>query len=240
MSILEELKSIFTGPQDEVNFSELIILASLGKKLDINAVDPRSSLVSDYFNSDAQSPMGVSYEKFSSKLKEGAGKSVPLNEEQIKAAFELLINGQAKRDVKDTILAQLKAIPRIPRQMLTDIPNIFRNPTDLPRLPGFDVASKTAISIIRPDQQDPERNRVFRLAILAYARINGVNIEEENLTDLCDYLETGTQADFKKLVENGLEVMKDQYGVTDIKKAAKKFHSISQESLNLTRKMHSP
>jgi len=240
MSTLEKLKSIFTGPQDEVNFSELIILATLGKKLNIYDVDPRSSIASDYFNVDAQTLINFSYKKFSSALKEGAGKTVPLDEEQIKAAFELLIIGQAKRDVKDTILAQLKAIPRIPGQMLTDIPNIFRNPTDLPRLPGFDVAAKTAISIIRPDKQDPERNRVFRLAILAYARMNGVNIEEENLTDLCDYLETGTQADFTKLVENGLEVMKDQYGVTDIKKAAKKFHSISQESLNLTRKMRSP
>jgi len=95
--------------------------------------------------------------------------------------------------------------------------------------------SKTAISIIRPDKQDPKRNRVFRLAILGYARTNGVNIEEKNLTDLCDYLETGTQSDFTKLVENGIEVMKNQYGVTDIKKAAKKFHSISQQSLNLTR-----
>jgi len=83
MSILEKLKSIFTGPQDEVNFSELIILATLGKKLDICTVDPRSSLVSDCFNSDAQSPLEGSHEKFSSKLKEGAGKSVPLNEEQI-------------------------------------------------------------------------------------------------------------------------------------------------------------
>jgi hypothetical protein len=237
MSTLEKLKSIFTGPQDEVNFSELIILATLGKKSGVSGVDPRSNNASDYFNVDAQTLMNFSYEKFSSALKEGAGKTVPLNEEQIKAAFELLINGQAKRDVKATILAQLRAIPRIPRQMLSDIPNIFRNPTDLPRLPGFDVASKTAISIIRPDQQDPERNRVFRLAILAYARINGVNIEEENLTDLCDYLETGTKSDFTKLIENGLEVMKDQYGVTDIKKAAKKFHSISQQSLNLTRKM---
>jgi len=240
MSILEKLKSIFTGPQDEVNFSELIILATLGKKLDINALDPRSRITSAYFNVDAQTLMNFSYEKFSSALKEGSGKSVPLNEEQIKAAFELVLNGQAEKYVKDTILAQLKSIPRIPRQMLTDIPNIFRNPTDLPRLPGFDVASKTAISIIRPDKQDSERNRVFRLAILAYARMNGVNIEEENLTDLCDYLETGTQADFTKLVENGLEVMKDQYGVTDIKKAAKKFHSISQRTLNKTRKINSP
>lgn len=240
MSTLEKLKSIFTGPQDEVNFSELIILATLGKKLDINALDPQSSNVSDYFNKDAQKPIDFSYEQFRSRLIEGAGKTVPLNEEQIKAAFELLINGQAKRDVRDTVFAQLKAIPRIPRQMLTDIPNIFRNPTDLPRLPGFDVAAKTAILIIRPDKKDPERNRVFRLAILAYARMNGVNIDEENLTDLCDYLETGTKSDFTKLVENGLEVMKDQYGLTDIKKAAKKFHSISQESLNLTRKMHSP
>jgi len=71
MSILEKLKSIFTGPQDEVNFSELIILATLGKTLEIDSVDPRSSLVSDYFNRDAQSPMEFRMRNLVPSLKKG-------------------------------------------------------------------------------------------------------------------------------------------------------------------------
>jgi hypothetical protein len=236
MSILETLTGIFTGEHtsNEVNFSELIIFATLGKKLESDTSAKNNlRLASDcIFSTDAQESTDLSYDKFKAKLKEGADKSAPLTEAQMKGAFDLLKNGQAESDVKDTIIDLLKSIPSFPSQVLNDIPNIFRNPTDLPRLPGFDVAAKTAISIIRPDKDTPEKNRIFRLAILAYARMNGVNIEEKNLIDLCNFLETGTQSDFTKLVENGLETMKDQYGVNDIEMAAKKLHSISQECMN--------
>lgn len=236
MSILEKHTGIFTGENasNEVNFSELIILATLGKKLESDASAKNNLRVTPdcVFSADAQESTDLSYEKFKAKLKEGADNSAPLTEAQIKGAFELLKNGRAESDVKETIIDLLKSIPSFPSQVMSDIPNIFRNPTDLPRLPGFDVAAKTAISIIRPDIGDPEKNRIFRLAILAYARMNGVNIEEKNLIDLCDFLETGSQSDFTKLVDNGLETMKDQYGVNDIEMAAKKLHSISQECMS--------
>ncbi|MDD2761340.1 MAG: hypothetical protein PHH11_13750 [Methylomonas sp.] len=233
---MDKLKGIFTGKHtsNEVNFSELIILATLGKKLESDASEKNNlCVVPDcVFSADVQESTDISYDKFKTKLKEGADNSAPLTEEQIKAAFELLKNGRAERDVKDTIVELLKSIPQFPCQVLNDIPNIFRSPTDFPNLPGFDVVAKTAISIIRPDKFNPEQNRVFRLAILAYARMNGVNIEEKNLIDLCDFLETGTQSDFTKLIDNGLYTIKEQYGVNDIEIAAKKLHSISQECMN--------
>lgn len=236
MSILEKFTGIISGKHvsNEVNFSELIILATLGKKLESDASGKNNlpAVADCVFRADTHESMDLSYEKFKAKLKEEADNSAPLTEEQIKAAFELLKNGRAERDVKDTIIDLLKSIPNFPGQVLHDIPNIFRSPTDFPNLPGFDVVAKTAISIIRPDKDDPEKNRIFRLAILAYARMNGVNIEEKNLIDLCDFLETGTQADFRKLIDNGLDVMKDQYGVNDIETAAKKLHSISQECMS--------
>ncbi|MCQ8106400.1 hypothetical protein NP590_20015 [Methylomonas sp. SURF-2] len=236
MSILEKFIGIITGEpaSNEVNFSELVILATLGKKLESNASAKNNlpAVADCVFRADTPESMDLSYDKFKTKLKEGADNSAPLTEDQIKAAFELLKNGRAERDVKDTIIDLLKSIPSFPGQVLHDIPNIFRGPTDFPNLPGFDVVAKTAISIIRPDKANPEKNRIFRLAILAYARMNGVNIEEKNLMDLCDFLETGTQADFTKLIDNGLAAMKDQYGVSDIETAAKKLHSISQECMS--------
>jgi hypothetical protein len=62
--------------------------------------------------------------------------------------------------------------------------------------------------------------------------MNGVNIEEKNLMDLGDFLESGEESDFTQLVENGLETIKDQYGVTDIQIAAKKLRSISQSCMS--------
>jgi hypothetical protein len=239
MSIVKALTGFFTGKNStsDINFAELIILAALGKKLDSgHAIKEDLPLAPEcVFGSASQEKADLSINKFKDLLKDSRDKSLPLTDEEVKGAFKLLKNGQAEKDVNDTLLSLLKSIPRFPTQVLTDIPNIFRNPTDLPNLPGFDVASKTAISIIRPNKSDPEKNRIFRLAILAYARMNGVNIEEKNLMDLCDFLESGEESDFTKLVENGLETMKDQYGVTDIQTAAKKLHSISQTCMSLAR-----
>lgn len=236
MSVLKKLTGLFSGeqPSDDLNFAELIILAGLGKKLESDPSEKGKLIHSAkcVFDSKAQGDKELSLDKFSDLLKEGTGRSSNVEKEQIIGAFKLLGSGQAENDVKDTLFTLLKSIPGIPGQIVNDIPNIFHKPTDLPRLPGFDVASKTAVAIMRPDKDDADKNRIFRLAILAYARMNGINIEEKNLLDLCDFLESGTEDDFTKLVENGLETMKDQYGVTDIQMAAKKFHSISQACMS--------
>lgn len=236
MSIIETLTGFFTGGHStsDINFAELITLAALGKKLDSgHTIQKDLPLAPEcVFASVTKEKTDLSFNKFKDILKDSTDRSLPLKEEDVRSAFDLLKSGQAEKDVKDTLLNLLKSIPLFPTQVLTNIPNIFRNPTDLPSLPGFDVASKTIISIVRPNKDDPEKNRIFRLAILAYARMNGVNIEEKNLMDLCDFLESGKESDFTKFVENGLETMKDQYGVTDIQTAAKKLHSISQTCMS--------
>ncbi|KJV05167.1 hypothetical protein [Methylocucumis oryzae] len=136
------------------------------------------------------------YDKFKTKLLESIDKSAPLTDKDTQAAFKLLTTGQAESDIKDTVLGMLNQIPRFPAQILADIPNIFRDPTDFPRLPGFDVAAKSINSIIRPDKAHPDKNRIFRLAILAYARMNGINLEETNLLDLSDFFSNRLRVGF--------------------------------------------
>jgi hypothetical protein len=215
----------------KINLSEQIILASLSQKmnsgnfLDADAVDSQASCLLKAENSDS---MDLSYDNFKVMLREGADKSVPLTEEQMKEAFTLLRTGQVKSDVKRSLIQLLKAVHNSPDQVLSDVPNIFRNPMDFPSQPGIKTVGYTAKIFISPD------NRTFRLAILAYARMNGVNIEEENIDDLYRYLESGHESDFDKLVEGGLDVMKDQYGLNDIEQVAQKFHSSGQACMNKT------
>lgn len=213
----------------QVNFSERIILASLGNKTQAGAFSEKDKPVSEsscIFDAGDHPSMDLSYAKFKATLKEGADKSAPLTEAQIMEAFNLLKTGQVKSDTQKTILELLIRIPGFPGQLLTDIPNMFRNPLDFPHLPGVHTAGETAKIFIKPD------NRTFRLAILAYARMNGVNITEQNLDDLYNYLVTGREAEFDKLVEGGLGTLKDQYGATDIEKAAQKLHAIGQTCMS--------
>jgi hypothetical protein len=233
--VLSSCSSMSTKSADtlssKINLSEQIILASLSKKLnsgdvlEADAVDIQASCLLKAENSDS---MDLSYDNFKVKLKEGASTSIPLTEEQMKEAFNLLKTGQVKSDVKRTLIQLLKELHSAPDQVLSDLPNIFRNPLDFPDQPGINTAGNTAKIFISPD------NRTFRLAILAYARINGVNIEEENIDDLYRYLDSGHESDFNKLVEGGLNVMKDQYGLTDIEQVAQKFHSAGQACVSET------
>lgn len=212
-----------------INFSEQIILASLDNKTKsgtFSEKDKQSIEYSCIFDRGDHNSMDLSYDKFKTKIKEGANKSAPLTEEQMKEAFNLLKTGQMKSDAKKTTLELLREILSFSNQILTDIPNMFRNPLDFPKLPGINTAGRTAKIFINPD------NRTFRLAILAYARMNGVNVEEKNLDDLYHYLATGRESDFDKLVEGGLNTMKDQYGLTDIEEAAQKLHSIGQTCMS--------
>lgn len=198
-----------------LNFSEEIILAALGNKSKSNVSletvklsGPPSSIATSKGNA----LRDLSYDEFRDKLKEGVDKSAPLTEEQMKEAFNLLKTGQVKTDIKHTILKLMTEIRELPSHLSTqtEIPNIFRNPLDFPKLPGIKTAGETAKIFIKPD------NKTFRLAILVYARTHGINIEEKNLDDLYNYLESNNEADFNALVHGGINTMKDQYGVTDI------------------------
>ena len=219
---------------NNVNFSERIILAALDNKTKASGFSEKDRLStfvkpSCVFDGASHDSMDISYNKFKAKLKGGVNKSTPLTDKQMEDAFELLKTGQVKGDIKQTILALLRGVIDFPGQELTDIPNIFGYPSDLSKFPGVNTAGKTAKIFIKPD------NRTFRLAILAYARMNGVNIEEKNLDDLYSYLEKGRESDFNKLVEGGLISMKNQYGLTDIETAAQKFHSIGQACMGKAR-----
>lgn len=232
-SVLNSCSSLDTKQNDtissKINFSEKIILAALNSKMksgtssQTDSPDIQPSCVFEGTNHDS---MDLSLDKFKIKLREGANKSMPLTEEQMKESFTLLKTGQVKSDIKDTMFKLFREIPNFPYQTLTGIPNIFRDPFDFLKLPGVNTAGKTAKIFIRPE------NRTFRLAILAYARMNGVNIEEKNIDDLYNFLEKGRESDFDALIEGGLHTMKDQYGLTDIEEAAQKLHTVSQTCMS--------
>jgi hypothetical protein len=217
---------------NKVNFSERIALATLGgKKMEsgIPSEDNKPSKPSCVFGDSSSDSMDIKkpLAMFRDILKEGANQSTPLTEEQMEDAFDLLRTGQAKNDIKKTILELLKKIDGFPIHLLTGTPKIFQSPSDF-LSPGSSMAGETAKILIRPDKPDKPGNTTFRLAILVYARMNGVNIEEKNLDDLYNYLDTGNEADFDKLAENGLNTIKEQYGLSDMEQAAQKLHLIGR------------
>ena len=222
---------------NKVNFSERIALATLGKKMKsgISSENNKPSIEPSCVFGDSSSD-SMDIKKFRAtlgdNLKESADKSVPLTEEQMIKAIDLLRTGRVKDDVNNTTIELLKEIGGFPIHLLTSAPKIFRDPSDFLGSPGTSMAGETAKILIRPDKPGKPSNTTFRLAILAYARMNGVNIEEKNLDDLYNYLDTGNEADFNKFSEDGLNTMKDQYGLSDMEQAAQKIHSIGQACMN--------
>lgn len=229
ISILSSCSCMTEKPDEtltsKINFSEQIIFATLDNKAKSGAfMENEKSIIapSCVFDRASYDSTDISFKKFKVKLLEGVNKFPPLTEDQMKEAFELLKTGHVESDLKNTIVTMLTRIQGIPNQILSDATNIFRNPWDISKMPGLHSAGEIAKTYIKPD------NKTFRLAILVYARMNGVNIDEKNMDDLHDFLNKGNTANFDTLVKGGLKTMNKQYGLNDFMEAAQKFHSISQ------------
>ena len=68
----------------------------------------------------------------------------------------------------------------------------------------------------------------MRLAIIAYARMNGINITEENLNDLETAL-SKDNPDFYPLLVGLMDTMKKEYGYNDLTEAIDKIKRRDQE-----------
>lgn len=75
MSILEKFTGIITGKHasNEVNFSELVILATVGKKLESDASGKNNlpAVADCVFRAVTQESMDLSYDKFKANLRKG-------------------------------------------------------------------------------------------------------------------------------------------------------------------------
>ena len=73
-----------------------------------------------------------------------------------------------------------------------------------------------------------KENRSMRLAIIAYARLNGINITDRDLDTLDAFLDTNKEPDLSPLIETGLQTFADQYGLRDLGEARDKIRSFDK------------
>ena len=156
------------------------------------------------------------------KVKEGLDKSLPLNREQIKEAIKLVKTGEITDDLKSSLNGALSSVGSVPTELLTNPLTILNSPLNTIALP-ITAARKTAKVFVDPN------NRTFRLAILAYARMNGINITESNINDVYHLLDNPGLDNLEALAKGGLETIKAEYGLNDLSEALHKYKSLTNQ-----------
>lgn len=82
-----------------------------------------------------------------------------------------------------------------------------------------------------------KNNRSMRLAVIAYARMNGINITEQDLDTMDNFFNTNKDPDITPLVLAGLQMFADQYGLNDIQAAKDKIKNSDENcSINVFQK----
>lgn len=181
-------------------------------------------------------------------------RALPLDSDQRKEALELLKSGKAKDDLENSlsdivqVLSSLKSSGT--QKLVTDLSNadhakalVSAMKTDLQlRIEnGLDrkhlfvntlkvlnsgalgsIVSDTVKAFINKD------NKTMRLAIIAYARLNGINITEDNLNTLESTL-SKDNPDFYPLLAGALDTMKKEYGIQDLNNQLSEMKRRNQE-----------
>lgn len=156
------------------------------------------------------------------KLKEGVNTSLPLNNDQIKEAIKLIKTGKLGEDLKFSLNEGLTTFANVPAKLLKNPFSLFTSP--LHTLALTETTARKAAKIF----VDPN-NRTFRLGILAYARMNGINITESNINEVYNLLDDHSSDNLEELAKGGLETIKDTYGLNDLSEALKKFKSLTHQ-----------
>jgi hypothetical protein len=156
------------------------------------------------------------------KVKDGLDQSLPLNPDQIREAIKLVKTGEITDDLKSSLNGALTTVASVPTELLRNPLKIFTSPLNTLTLPTI-TARNTAKIFVEPN------NRTFRLAILAYARMNGINITESNVNDIYNVLDNPSSDNLEELANGGLETIKEEYGLNDLSEALRKFKSLTNQ-----------
>lgn len=130
--------------------------------------------------------------------------------------------GEITDDLKFSLIGALTTVAIVPTELLSNPLKIFTSPLNTLTLP-ITAARNTAKIFVEPN------NRTFRLAILAYARMNGINITESNVNDVYNLLDNPSSHNLEELAKGGLETIKDEYGLNDLREAFQKFKSLTSQ-----------
>ena len=100
-------------------------------------------------------------------------------------------------------------------------PTLFRN--TLKQAYSISVAKDAADTLSALIATD---NETTRLAIIVYARANGIRISEDDLDTLRGSLLNTDNPDLAPLVHKGLESMQEQYGLEEAERRFKRMNNV--------------
>jgi hypothetical protein len=165
-----------------------------------------------------------------------------LNQQQRMEAWQLLVSGRTENDVRVTIESLISTLAKINPTRLRDQLNHIINPRkdlgllgslliDLNPAIGQSILSNTIETIKKEPVYEVvadaaliftnKDNRSMRLAIIAYAHMNGININEENIDDLNSFLDKNN-SNLNPLLEGAIDSLKQEYEINDAKQVLDK------------------
>lgn len=146
--------------------------------------------------------------------------ALPLRENEIREAIELIKTGKLSDEVKSTLKETLTTAAELPAELLNNPFALFASPLKTLGLP-VRAARNTAKILVDP------KKRTLRLAILAYARLHGINISENNITDVYNLLDHADAENLEDFARGGLETIKAEYGLNDLSEALQQYRLLT-------------
>lgn len=225
----------------ETNFLNQIALASL-------STSKSGSLTSHLLKHDTIDPklQPDLKQKFFGQISDSA---LPLNEDQREKAWELVKSGEAGQDIRETIIKLFRQLNTINPDFITKTVTHTADPgravgllkalkEDIKQTGNNFKSSekdrKLLNNTLKALESEPlgqfvtnsamifidKDNETARLAIIAYARLNGINIDEDNLDQLAVALDRD-DPNLYPLLAGVIDTMKDEYGINDFRKGIK-------------------
>jgi hypothetical protein len=220
------LAFFLTGCASRPPASDIVLMAAAHP--DKQKSDVKPSLWQCFNDEDNSKPVDKK-QRFEMLLDKALEKETGFNKEQRTEALDLLMSGRFTSDLRDLVVLVLS----LPAKNLSAVPSTAAGLLNLPKglhscitqrkcintaglvnlansiykNPAIKLQKETLIALLD--------NRSFRLAVIAYAHANGVDIKDEDLTFVQNQLKN-EQIDIESLVNAGQMRLKEKYKIDEV------------------------
>jgi len=146
------------------------------------------------------------------KLIQGLPQTVVESPEYLNALAKDILDVSNNKRVVDSFLGKLKLWDSSGKKLPKSRPKILSNTlAQVYKNPGTNGIAGVITALIAPE------NKSLRLAIIVYARVNGIKISNEDLDALIAGPLKTTNPDLEPLLEQAIASMEKQYGIDEAK-----------------------
>jgi len=168
-------------------------------------------------------------ENFKNLFDEAIQRQTGFDKEERREALELLTSGKFRSDLKDIVILTVSTTPKTIGAVPDTIKTLDELPSDLSMcLAKRECRSPKAVKdIIKRIYGDPSvkvqrqtlvallENRSFRLALIVYAKSNGIDIDNADLNFVQSQLQQ-EHIDMAELVAKGEQRLKEKYKIDEV------------------------